>query len=109
VRTKKRQIGLRVRAYRLERRLTQEQLAEMIERSVETISNLERGTSLPNEATLRRLAKSLDVPFEDLLIDRSSGASGRSIEFFQATELLKMMDEKKLKLAYNILKIIADA
>jgi len=80
----------------------------MIERSVETISNLERGTSLPNEATLRRLAKSLEVPIEDLLVERSSGAGSRSMEFFQATELLKMMDEKQLKLAYNILKLIAN-
>jgi transcriptional regulator with XRE-family HTH domain len=76
-------------------------------RRVETISKLERGISLPNEATLRRLARSLEVSFEDLLVERGSGGSNRPIEFFRATELLKMMDEKQLKLAYNILKAIA--
>ncbi len=105
---KNRQIGLRVRAHRLERRLTQEQLAAMVGRSVETISNLERGISLPNEATLRRLARSLDVALEDLFVERSAAASNRPIEFFRATELLKMMDEKQLRLAYKVLKAIAE-
>jgi transcriptional regulator with XRE-family HTH domain len=108
--SKKRQIGTRVRAYRLERHLTQEQLAEKIDRSVETVSNLERGISLPNEATLRRLARSLDVSFEDLLVERSAPDSlARPIEFYRATELLKVMDPKKLKLAYNVLKAIVDS
>jgi transcriptional regulator with XRE-family HTH domain len=106
----KRQIGMRVRAYRLERHLTQEQLAERLERSVETISNLERGKSLPSEATLRRLARCLDVSLQDLLIDRNTdNTKGRPIEFYQSAELLKMMDQRKLKLAYAILKAIADS
>ncbi len=80
----------------------------MIGRSVETISNLERGISLPNEATLRRLARSLDVALEDLFVERSSGGSNRPIEFFRATELLKMMDDKQLRLAYKVLKAITE-
>src|SRR5579863_9693412 len=87
--TKKRQIGLRVRAYRLERKLTQEQLAEMIDRSVETISNLERGVSIPNEATLHRLATSFEVSLEELLAERRAPAAKRPIEYFQAAEVLK--------------------
>lgn len=106
---KKREIGLRIRAYRLERRLTQEQLAERIERAVETISNLERGISLPNEATLIRLAQALDVSVDELLKARKTGGSKRPIEFFRATELLRALDEKKLKLAYRILRAIAEA
>ena len=106
---KKQQIGLRVRAYRLERRLTQEQLAEKIDRSVEAISNLERGISLPSEATLHRLARTLDVPVEELLMERSARGSSRSIEYFRATEILKTMDERQLKLALTILKAIANS
>lgn len=105
---KKRQIGLRLRAFRLERRLTQEQLAEMIDRSVEAVSNLERGLSLPSDATLTRLAQSLGVTVADLLVDRNAPAVKQSLEFFRATELLKQLDEKKLHLAYKILKILAE-
>lgn len=106
---KKRQIGLRVRAFRLERQLTQEQLAEMIDRSVETISNLERGVSLPNEATLHRLAQTLDVSLEDLLKERTSSSTKRPIDYYRASEVLKLLDEKKLKLAYKLLKAIAES
>lgn len=106
---KKRQIGLRLRAFRLERQLTQEQLAEVIDRSVETISNLERGVSLPNEATLHRLAQKLDVTLDDLLKERAaSSSSKRPIDYYRAAEVLKLLDEKKLKLAYKLLKAIAE-
>jgi len=105
----RRQLGLRVRAYRLERRLTQEQLAEKLGRSVETISNLERGISTPSDATLHRLARALDVSIDDLLLDRLSRTQGHPIEFFQATELLRMLDERKLRLALAILKAISNS
>ena len=107
--TKKRQIGLRVRAYRLERKLTQEQLAEMIDRSVETISNLERGVSIPNEATLHRLATIFEASLDDLLAERRAPSTKRPIEYFQAAEVLKQLDDKKLKLAYQLLKALADS
>ena len=105
---RKRDIGLRIRAHRLERRLTQEQLAEQIDRSVETISNLERGISLPNEATLLRLAETLGIGLDELLKERKAASSKRPMEFFRATEVLRTLDEKKLKLAYRILKAIAE-
>ena len=105
---KKRQIGVRLRAYRMERGLTQEQLAEKINRSVEAISNLERGISVPSEATLHRLARCLDVSVDDLLLERVARAKDESLELYRAIELLKMLDEGKLKLAYSILKAIAE-
>lgn len=58
-------VGQRIKAIRKRRRLTQHQLAEAIERSIDAISALERGKSLPNFETLERLAKALDVPFKD--------------------------------------------
>src|SRR5258708_32838527 len=106
---KKRQLGLRVRAYRLERRLTQEQLAEKLGRAVETISNLERGISTPSDATLDRLARALDVSIDDLLLDRASRSKGHPIEFFQAIELLRTLDERNLRLALTILKALANS
>ena len=61
----KHQVGVRIRVIRKQRGLTQEGLAARIDRSVETISNLECGRSLPSFETLVRLAESLDVPIRD--------------------------------------------
>jgi transcriptional regulator with XRE-family HTH domain len=106
---KKRDIGIRIRAHRLERRLTQEQLAEMIDRSVETVSNLERGISIPNEATLRRLAQCLEVSVDELFAERATNETKRSVEYFRTAELLKLLEPKKLALAYKLLKVIAES
>lgn len=59
--TKKR-VGLRIRAIRKLRELTQDQLAERMGRSVDAISNLERGVSHPSFETLERLSETLEVP-----------------------------------------------
>lgn len=98
-----------MRAFRLERHLTQEELAEKIDRSVETISNIERGLSVPSDATLHRLARVLKVPVDDLIVERITSRQNRPVEFFRAVEQLKMMDEPKLKLAYVILKAVANS
>lgn len=67
----KRLISRRVLAARNDAGLTQERLAEIIERSVEAVSNIERGMSLPTLETIDRVAKAVSVPiaffFEDLL------------------------------------------
>lgn len=60
-------IGQRVRTIRRLRRLTQEELAGRIERSVEAVSALERGKSNPTMETLERLAEHLGVPMRDFL------------------------------------------
>lgn len=103
----KRQLGLRLRAHRLERGLSQAELAEKIDRSIEAVSNIERGISVPNDATLQRLARVLEVSIDDLFAERAFRGRGQPIEFYQATELLKMMDERKLRLALAILKAVA--
>jgi transcriptional regulator with XRE-family HTH domain len=46
--------------------MTQEQLAESIERSVNFISLLENGDTAPSFETIARIAKSLNVDVADL-------------------------------------------
>ena len=53
--------GRKLRDTRKQQGLTQERLAELIDRSVEALSNIERGISLPNLETLQRLADALDI------------------------------------------------
>lgn len=61
----KTRVALRIKTIRKRRKLTQEQLAERIDRSVDAISNLERGISLPSFETLERFATALDVPVRE--------------------------------------------
>ncbi len=50
-----------LRAYRLERQLTQEQLSERVDVLRSFISSLENGTRQPSLDMILRLAKALDV------------------------------------------------
>ncbi len=63
----KKLIGKRVREARKDKGLTQEELATLIDKTVETVSNIERGIKLPGLATLEDIRKVLDVKLSDLV------------------------------------------
>lgn len=56
------QIGIKVKAARQERGLTQEQLAEAIGKAVETVSNVERGFALTGIETLQQISRVVGKP-----------------------------------------------
>ena len=76
------QIGMRVRLARKAQNLTQEELATRIDKTVETVSNIERGKTLPGLLTLYELAQVLRVPLIELIEvkERQSSASLRRME-----------------------------
>ena len=59
-------LGQRIADLRRARELTQEQLAETVDCSVEFISLVERGVNAPSVAGLERFAKALKVEVRDL-------------------------------------------
>lgn len=59
-------LGQRLAQLRRTRRLTQEQLAEALDCSVEFISLVERGVNAPSVAGLEKFAKVLKVQVKDL-------------------------------------------
>ena len=63
----KKLIGKRVREARKNKGLTQDDLAALIDKTVETISNIERGVKLPGLATLEDIRKVLGVKLSDLV------------------------------------------
>lgn len=76
------QIGMRVRLARKAQNLTQEELATRIDKTVETVSNVERGKTLPGLLTLYELAQVLRVPLIELIEvkERQTSASLRRAE-----------------------------
>lgn len=102
-------IGLRIRTIRQSRGITQMQLADATERSVETISAIERGKNLPNVETLDRMAKALDVPLRDFF-DFGLGAVNmkRATLLAEIDGLLAKFDEKKLATAAALLNTLSE-
>lgn len=95
----KRVIGARLRASRLARGLTQEQLAERVEKSVQTLSAIERGKYLPAFDTLLGLAAALGVPLHTLLVEGSDGPTRRDQKEFEALMILRQLKDADLDLA----------
>ncbi len=60
-------IGRKVKKARKQKGISQASLAEKIERSVDTISHIERGLSLPTIETVILLSRELDIPLHHLL------------------------------------------
>lgn len=63
----KKLVGTRIRDARKNKGLTQEDLAALINKTVETISNIERGVKLPGLSTLEDIRKVLNVKLSDLI------------------------------------------
>lgn len=58
--------GRNVRTLRKDRGLSQERLAELIQKSVDTVSNIERGFSSTRIKTAEDIAEALGVPLKEL-------------------------------------------
>jgi len=61
--------GKRLRKFRRNKDLTQEQLAELAGISVDFVSLIERGLSSPSFDTIQKLADILEVKFEAFFIE----------------------------------------
>jgi transcriptional regulator with XRE-family HTH domain len=72
-RAARRVFAQRLREVRRSRRLTQEQLAELIGKTTEHISFLERAERSPSFEVLFDLAQVLEISVADLINERSSG------------------------------------
>ena len=59
-------LGSKIRILRKAAGLTQEQLAEMVDVSVNFIGYIERGQRAPSISTLEQIAQGLDVSLKDL-------------------------------------------
>lgn len=64
--TLKEKFGKRIRQLRRQKDITQEDLAEAAQISVDFLSLLERGENAPSFKTLEKLAKALGVPVKEL-------------------------------------------
>lgn len=87
------QLGQRIKDLREAAGLSQADLARLVRKSVETISNFERGKTIPSVRTLAALAPHLDCGMAD---------------FFTTTTVVKAGADKATRALTAKLKMIAD-
>ncbi|NLA11741.1 MAG: helix-turn-helix transcriptional regulator [Firmicutes bacterium] len=74
-------LGLRIRALRRLKRVTQQELAKRIGISATLLSYMERGLRKPTPKMLEEIALKLDVPREELFIIRGSADDSENAAF----------------------------
>ena len=62
-----RKIGIRIRVARLDKKISQEKLAEFADLNKNTIGTIERGEISPTIETLYKIASALDIELHDLV------------------------------------------
>ena len=60
-------LGRNIKAERVRKNISQMQLAEIIDRSKDTISKIETGNQSPSALIVYDIAKALNVPIEEII------------------------------------------
>ena len=102
------QFGSRVKAIRRQRGLSQAEIADATQRSIETISSIERGKSLPNFDTLERLSEALNVPVKDLFeFSEDNKSARRDAIFAEMYAELRTFSDDRLLTAVDLIKALS--
>jgi transcriptional regulator with XRE-family HTH domain len=72
----RRDFGLRLKAVRLDRKLTQEEFSELVGISVDFLSLIERGVNAPSFEVLEQMADRLDLQVWELFDFRKPARTG---------------------------------
>ena len=98
-------IGRRIKTLRLEYKMTQEQLADILDLSVAYLSRVERGCSSINLKRLTQIAEVFNTSPGYLL----TGSNMNSKEYLRKdfTEILNQCSPQQQKLIYEILVLIS--
>lgn len=102
----KRMVGKRVRQARKRLNWTQEDLAERIERAVETVSNLERGHTVPTFDTLERIGRALGVSIRDFFDEVEDEGSRRSELRAMMSGMLSQLSTEELEAAVELVQVL---
>ena len=97
-------IGIRLKQARLNKKITQEKLAEMIDVSVTYVSRIERGSTNINLKRLSELCDILEVSEGEILNGTSSASPSYLNKEFN--ELLKSCPAEKIDLVYKVAELI---
>ncbi len=98
-------LGKRVRKARVQKKLTQEQLAEACDLSTAHIGHIERGTRALSIESLITISKVLGVSTDYLLLDVAVNRAG---EMNGVLNAIDGKDKSKADKFYSVVKILAE-
>ena len=102
----KKSFGNKIRYYRTLKGLTQSQLAEIIGKTEETVSNIERGLNSTKLEIIEQIAKTLSIDIMELFnFNEESGIKDKE-KFASIKEVLAILNEKDKKYINALLKIL---
>lgn len=99
-------IGKHIREARLDKKLTQYQLAEKVHITPNYLSMLERGTHLPKLETLITISEALNIPVSTLLADLPFESLNSRIQFLSSA--LEGLTDEQFKIVCDVLKVLTD-
>jgi transcriptional regulator with XRE-family HTH domain len=98
-------VATHLRAARLARGITQEELAARLDMATESISHIERGVTAPSLKTIAAAAKALEVDLDDLfagLADKRPRGARRAEQEAVLRRLSRDLDDRKLALLVEL-------
>jgi transcriptional regulator with XRE-family HTH domain len=102
----KKSFGEKLKRLRNKRKLTQEQLAEIIEMSPKNLSKIEVGASFVSSETLEKILVALDVTAEELFANDYIKTSEELIsDIYNKVDCIKN-NQQKLEITYKMLDFI---
>lgn len=101
------QIAAAVRTLRKQRNWTQEQLAAKSGRSLDAISNIERGVNKPSLKTIGSLAKGFDISVAELFQATGYGSETRTNLMTSLLDVVRSLDDRTLTVAVKQLQDLA--
>ena len=100
----KEELGKKIKRMRLNRGLTQEQLAEAVDVSQRTLSGIEIGENFVTAETLDKIVKALNTTTEDLFATNHLKEERELVEEIQKNVLKIAKNPQKLDILYNVTK-----
>lgn len=102
----KKEFGEKIKRIRKKRKLTQEQLAEMIDISPRNLSGIEIGANFVKAETLEKLLKALNITTEELFANDHLRDSKILIKYINNSIKNFENDRDKLELVYKIVQFL---
>ena len=99
-------IGSRIKAAREKKKLTQEELAALLDMSTTHISVIERGVKPPKLETFIRIANILGVSSDYLLMDIIDNPA--DVVAGELSELISKLSQKEKEKALTIIQVLSE-